>query len=140
MRPATWTFITGAMTAACLTGCSLQATIVNHNQTEINATKVQIEEDKGLKIIYGEIVHIIPLKAIATMEIFPEFPKNFERELYYPAKIEYSNADIVRLNTKGKADAKYHTYVCVNYIIQGATTDGTLRLPLDEVAKITIKR
>lgn len=120
-----------------IAGCGLQGTIVDRNLTEINAQNVRLAPVSRLKVLHGEAVRDIPLKAVQKVEIFPEDFVNFEGDVYYSCRVTLKSGEVIE--PRSEKNKLSRTYVRVSSFLTGRGRDGRLRISLDNVSKFSVR-
>ncbi len=117
-----------------------RAIIIDSSSLQIPVDKIKLAKDRNkLTILEGLSTRKIPLKNINWIRISPKSVKNINGKTFYQTEIELKDGYKI-ISYSLENGEKSRSYVCINNDVIASTTNGSVRLKLSNVAKISFEQ
>jgi len=124
--------------AAMLGGCGISGTVVDRMGFQTAVTNLRAEPAHTVRILLGDSMWDIPLKSIESLEVDSINYRTINGEIFFPAKINFSNRGTTPPPGKGKmSDSRI--FICAGTTLVGKNKNGSFSISMDKVSKLNMK-
>jgi len=130
----------GSALAIFVLGCGgTKAVIIDAGSLQTSLSNVRLANGgHRILVLEGESERRIPLKKIRWIKISPREVRNRNGHTFYLTEIELRDGAKL-MSYRLKDGRRSQVFVCVEDVIMARTPNGTLRLDLSRVSKVTFE-